>query len=206
MALNSADSKATQLAGEAAKWKKGRDGELATQAALAAASIPALHDLAPVKDSPANIDHLALTDRLVVIDSKNWSGKFTRSANGVLRQNGYSKTAEINKMSWQERVISKSLIGTCLEGQETEMVMCLVNADWQIDVPWFQTRWVWVVPLENLLELLYSAEFKTRPILDRRRAWVALNGVFEGNDAALQAERQKETADRAYTPQHLDSP
>ena len=173
----------------------------ATQSVLERASVNSLQNV-PVPDSKQVIDHLVLTDRVLAISSKDWEGKFTVSENGVPKLDGKSVTQNVEKATWAERVIRKQLVGTSLEAHEPETVLCLTEADWQADVPWLQFRWVWVVPLKNLLEFLTKNKFDSSPVFDDARAVRVVKSVFDGDIEALVEERLAEKKRRAYQPAH----
>lgn len=135
MAGNSADDvaraareKAERLLRRAERFERGAEGER-TVAALLAQLPPdwfVLNDLHWPGRDRANIDHVVVGPTGVfVIDAKNWSGAL-KIANGVLRQNGYSRKSATDGVMEAARVIS-SLI-PWVNPRDVVPVLCLVGA------------------------------------------------------------------------------
>jgi hypothetical protein len=111
-------------------FEQGRAGELAVSAALARL-IPAGYALVDDVRWPgtqkANIDHLVYGPAgMFVVDAKNWTGNVAVKA-GVLRQNGYGRTRETDKVAEMTAQLQSALgasVGDltailCLVGQPT---------------------------------------------------------------------------------------
>ncbi|SOC52290.1 nuclease-related domain-containing protein [Ornithinimicrobium cerasi] len=78
-------------------WRAGSEGERLVADALGRAGWPVLHDQPWPGRDRANIDHLAFSpDRIWLIDAKHWSGE-VGIRDGVLRQNGYSRSMAVTK-------------------------------------------------------------------------------------------------------------
>jgi hypothetical protein len=122
--------RAERLDRRAEAFEQGRAGEVAVSAALARL-IPAGYALVDDVRWPgtqkANIDHLVYGPAgMFVVDAKNWTGNVAVKA-GVLRQNGYGRTRETDKVAEMTAQMQSALgasVGDltailCLVGQPT---------------------------------------------------------------------------------------
>ncbi|GAA2036092.1 nuclease-related domain-containing protein [Pseudokineococcus marinus] len=86
---------------QAQQWATGAQGEVQVASALRALDQygwTALHDVRWPGRQQANLDHVALgPGGVVVVDAKNWTGQVD-VRDGVLRQNGYHRTREVDSV------------------------------------------------------------------------------------------------------------
>ena len=129
-------------------WSAGAEGERQVADALLVMERfgwVTLHDVHWPGRSLANIDHIAVgPGGVAVVDAKNWTGRVSADQ-GVLRQNGYRRTAESEGaaqaaaavtalLAPQHRSAVRAVI--CLAGQEQEPTAVeagvLVAGRWQL--------------------------------------------------------------------------
>ncbi len=128
--------RADRLEQRAAKFEAGAEGEqivAATLQRLSSVGYQVLDDIAWPGTSRANIDHVIYGPTgMFVVDAKNWTGKVAVKA-GVLRQNGYGRTRETDKVATMADALQGHLgasVGSltpilCLAGQgEIEATWC----------------------------------------------------------------------------------
>ncbi|MEJ5867346.1 nuclease-related domain-containing protein [Pseudokineococcus sp. 5B2Z-1] len=86
---------------QAQQWAAGAQGEVQVASALSALDRygwTVLHDVRWPGRPQANLDHVALgPGGVVVVDTKNWTGRVDLR-DGVLRQNGYHRTREVDSV------------------------------------------------------------------------------------------------------------
>lgn len=132
-------------------WRQGADGERRTGEVLAQlepAGWMVMHDLHWPGRPYANIDHIVIGPTGVfVIDSKNWSGN-VEVRGGVLRQNGYARTAECEGVA-----AAAAAVCAYLEPQHRSIVvavLCLVDRP----TPSMQPQHARVLGLDDLAAAL----------------------------------------------------
>lgn len=128
------EAELTRLVHQQRMWAQGAEGERKVAAALeplARFGWVALHDVHWPGRPHANIDHIAVgPGGVIIIDAKNWTGSVT-VANGVMRQNGYSRMREVEGaaqataavtalLAPQHRAATRAVI--CLAGQDQRPV------------------------------------------------------------------------------------
>lgn len=140
-------------------WEAGAEGERLTAQVLA--DLPAgwvvLHDLHWPGRPLANLDHVVVgPGGVVVIDSKNWSGK-VEVRDGTLRQNGYRRS-----QACEGAAVATAAVAALLEPQHrlrVSAVLCLVGQP----TPVAQPRQVHVVGLAELMPFLRSLPIQLAP-------------------------------------------
>ncbi len=123
---------AARLETYAAKCEQGEAGErevARTLDALSSAGFARIDDVRWPGTSRANLDHLVFGPAgFLVVDAKNWSGQVV-VRRGVLRQGGYSRARETDKVARMAADLSAHLgpsVGSC------RPVLCLVG---QVEQP-----------------------------------------------------------------------
>ena len=147
-------------------WETGAEGERLTAQALA--DLPAgwvvLHDVHWPGRPLANLDHVVVgPGGVVVIDSKNWTGK-VEVRDGTLRQNGYRRSD-----ACEGAAAATAAVAALLEPQHrlrVIAVLCLVGQP----TPTGQPQQVHVVGLADLVPFLRSLPTQLAPLHVRRIA------------------------------------
>lgn len=135
-------------------WTAGAEGEARVARILDELGLQgwkALHDVRWPGRPKANLDHLLIgPGGVIVIDAKNWTGN-VQLANGVLRQNGYSREREVSGVAEQ-----CAAVAALLEPQHRRLAqgwLCMVQQPIMRGIAASGTR---IEGLDNLRDALGS--------------------------------------------------